>query len=122
MDDISTLAEHNTRFIQACRQGSWEVLEPLLTRSCSYLDGVTGKASDMERYVRDLKENQAVSLSIDQVVIHVDGDTAVVSARSRPCPGQADRYLLAYRYLQTYQRRGDDWLCLHACVWPLLGC
>jgi len=65
MDDISTLAEHNTRFIQACRQGSWEVLEPLLTRACSYLDGVSGK---------------------------------------------------------TYQRRGDDWLCLHACIWPLLGC
>jgi hypothetical protein len=51
----------------------------------------------------------------DQVVIHVDGDTAIVSARSRPCAGHYNRYL------DSYRRRGDGWVCVHACVWPLAG-
>ena len=73
---------------------------PLLARSCSYLNGATGKTCDMERYVKHLKENLALSLTIDQVVIHVDGDTAVVSARAWPRPSQTNRYL------ETYERRG----------------
>ena len=23
------------------------------------------------------------------------------------------------RYVDTYERRGDSWVCVHACVWPL---
>src|SRR6266498_528932 len=25
------------------------------------------------------------------------------------------------RYVDTYERRGDRWFCVHACVWPLEG-
>jgi ketosteroid isomerase-like protein len=63
--------------------------------------------------VEHLRSHAAPALAIDQVVVHVDGDTAVVSARSSRQPGTYSRYL------DTYERRGDEWLCVHACVWPL---
>jgi hypothetical protein len=86
MDDISTLAEHNTRFIQACRQGSWEVLQPLLTRSCSYLDGATGKPSDMERYIKDVNGCACTPASGRCS----DADDIGVCPRRRVSPGYGD--------------------------------
>jgi hypothetical protein len=47
------------------------------------------------------------------VRVHIDGDTAVVSARSFSRPGRFNRYV------DTYERRDGRWLCVHACVWPL---
>ncbi len=114
MDDIITLTEQNAAFIEACRQGSWEMLEPILSSSFSYMDGATGEVWDMESYIKDLKENPAPGLGIDQVNIHVDGDTAVVSARARLHPDGP-----ASRYLDTYVRQDTGWLCIHASVWPL---
>jgi len=113
MDDVRVLAERNLRFIEACRQGSWLMLEPILARSFSYLDGATGEVWDLDRYSKDLKDHPAPALTIDEVVIHVAGDTAIVSARSRT---RRDR---SNRYIDTYQRQRDEWLCVHACVWPL---
>ena len=81
--------------------------------SFSYLDGATGELWDMGRYIRDLTEHPTPGLAIDQVTIHVDDGAAVVSARSRSRPGQANRYP------DTYQRRNGCWQCMHACVWPL---
>jgi hypothetical protein len=46
-------------------------------------------------------------------VVHVDGDVAVVSARSSARPGRYSRYV------DTYERRPEGWRCVHACVWPL---
>lgn len=57
MSDFKVLAEHNLRFIEAVRQGSWLMLEPILSRSFSYLDGATGEVWDTDRYTKDLKEN-----------------------------------------------------------------
>ncbi len=113
MNDTGLLTQRNKRFIEACRQGSWLILEPLLSPGFGYLDGATGEVWDMDRYRKDLKENPAPRLSVDVVVIHVDGDTAILSARSQS--GQ-DR---SNRYLDTYKRSGGDWVCVHACVWPL---
>lgn len=113
MDDLHLLTEQNLRFIEACRQGSWPMLQPILAPSFSYLDGATGDTWDMPRYIKDLNDDPAPDLAIDQVAIHVDGYTAVVSARSRRGPGRTNRYL------DTYARHGDTWLCVHACVWPL---
>lgn len=113
MDDSKALTELNLQFIDACRQGSWELLEPILSPSFSYLDGATGEVWTQERYVNDLRSNPAPSLAIDQVAVHVDGDTAVVSARTSRGP---DTY---NRYVDTYERRDNGWICVHACVWPL---
>jgi len=113
VDDAKALAELNFQFIEACRQGSWPMLQPILSGSFAYLDGVTGEVWDMDRYINDLREHPAPDLVIDEVMIHVAGDAAVVSARSRR-PGRT------YRYLDTYERRGDEWHCAHACVWPLM--
>ena len=113
MDDARALAELNLRFIEAFRQGSWPMLQPILSGSFAYLDGVTGEVWDMDRYINDLREHPAPDLTIDEVMIHVAGDAAVVSARSRR-PGRTNRYL------DTYERRGDEWHCVHACVWPLM--
>jgi ketosteroid isomerase-like protein len=113
VDDGQTLTELNARFIEAFRQGSWELLAPILSPSFAYLDGATGETWAHDRYVENLRGNPAPSLEIDQVVVHVDGNTAVVSARTSRAPG---RYR---RYVDTYERRGDGWLCVHACVWPL---
>jgi hypothetical protein len=116
VDDVERLADRNLRFIEAWRQGSWPMLEPIVSRSFCYLDGATGEAWNMECYIKELTKHPDSALVIDQVVILVDGDTAVVSARSASPtrPGQA------HRYIDTYARSGDDWLCIHACVWPLL--
>lgn len=113
MDDSKALTELNLRFIDACRRGSWELLEPILSPSFSYLDGATGEVWPHERYVNDLRSNPAPSLAIDQVAVHVDGDTAVVSARTSRGTDAHNRYL------DTYERRDNGWVCVHACVWPL---
>lgn len=113
MDDVEALTRLNLQFIEAFRQGSWELLEPILSPSFSYLDGATGEVWAHERYVENLRENAAPALTIDQVFVHVDGDTAVVSARSSRKPGTYSRYV------DTYERREEGWRCVHACVWPL---
>jgi len=112
-DDAQALTQLNLRFIEAFREGSWELLEPILSLSFSYLDGATGEVWPQERYVEQLRSNPAPSLAIDEVVVHIDGDTAVVSARTSRQPGRYGRYV------DTYERRNGGWLCVHACVWPL---
>jgi hypothetical protein len=113
MDDRKELATLNAQFIEAFRQGSWELLEPILSPSFSYLDGATGAVWAHERYVENLRSNPAPALFIDQVVVHVDGNTAVVSARSSRKAGSYSRCV------DTYERRDGGWVCIHACVWPL---
>jgi hypothetical protein len=113
MDDANRLTELNSQFIEAFRQGSWELLEPILSPSFTYLDGATGEIWDLERYRENLRGNPAPSLAIDQLVVHADGNTAVVSARTSRLPGRYSRYI------DTYGRRDGEWVCVHACVWPL---
>jgi Domain of unknown function (DUF4440) len=113
MDDVAALLEQNRRFISACREGSWAMLKPILAPGFQYLDGASGDVWIMDRYIDDLEKHPAPALVIDQVSVHVDGNVATVSARSRQSPDHCNRYL------DTYERRGDDWLCVHACVWPL---
>jgi hypothetical protein len=113
MDDVSTLTELNARFIEAFRRGSWGLLEPILSPSFSYLDGASGEVWPHSRYVENLEAHPSPALEIDQLAVHVDGDTAVVSARSSRQPGRYSRYV------DTYERRDGTWVCIHACVWPL---
>ena len=113
MDDTQALLELNEQFIDAFRNGSWEQLRPVLSPGFSYLDGATGEVWQHERYVANLRANPSPALQIDQVVVHVDGDTAIVSARTSRQPGRFGRYV------DTYERRDEGWLCVHACVWPL---
>jgi ketosteroid isomerase-like protein len=113
MDDTAALTRLNDQFIEAFRQGSWELLQPILSPDFSYLDGATGDVWSHERYVDNLRSNPSTALTFDQLRIHVDGNTAVVSARTTRQPGRYGRYV------DTYERRGDGWLCVHACVWPL---
>lgn len=115
MDDRDILTERNDHFIEACRFGSWEMLRVVLADDFTYLDGRTGQTWDEQRYIADLRSNPAPSLQIDEVAIHVAGDTATVSARSYT----ASRSGRGNRYIDTYARRGGEWLCVHACVWPL---
>jgi hypothetical protein len=113
VDDTYALTKLNLRFIEAFRRGSWELLQPILSPAFTYLDGATGEVWSHERYVDNLRDNPAPALAIDQVAIHVDGDAAVVSARTSRQPGRYSRYV------DTYERREEGWLCIHACVWPL---
>jgi hypothetical protein len=113
MEDTEALLELNLQFIEAVRKGSWELLKPILSPSFSYLDGATGEVWAHERYVENLRSHPAPALTIDQVALHVDRNSAVVSARTSRKPGANSRYV------DTYERRGDGWLCIHACVWPL---
>lgn len=113
VNDTEALTELNLQFIEAFRQGSWELLEPVLSPGFSYLDGATGEVWTHERYVENLRSHPSAELAIDQVAVHVDGNTAIVSARTSRQPGRYGRYV------DTYERREDGWLCVHACVWPL---
>lgn len=113
MDDREALTELNFAFVDAFRQGSWELLQPVLAPSFRYLDGATGEPWEMARYIEDLQANPVPTIEIDQLVVHADGDAAVVSARSSTRPGQFNRYV------DSYERRDGRWVCYHACVWPL---
>jgi Domain of unknown function (DUF4440) len=113
MDDVESLTTLNAQFIEAFRQGSWELLEPILSGSFSYLDGATGDVWTHEHYLDNLRSHPAPALAFDQLTVHVDGDTAVVSARTCREPRTYKRYV------DTYERRGDSWQCVHACVWPV---
>jgi hypothetical protein len=113
VDDIEALSALNARFIEAFRDGSWAKLEPILSPSFRYLDGATGEPWSHDRYVDDLERRPSPSLAFDQLAIHVDGGAAAVSARTSSRPGKFSRYV------DTYERRGDTWVCVHACVWPL---
>jgi hypothetical protein len=112
-DDVKVLTELNEQFIEAFRQGSWELLEPILSPGFQYLNGKTGEVTELDEYRANLRANPVPALSIDQVVVHVDGDGAVVSARTSRVPGTFSRYV------DSYVRRGDRWVCVQACVWPL---
>jgi len=113
MDDFELLTSLNARFVDAFRGGSWKLLEPILSANFSYLDGATGDVWPIERYVGDLDGKPVPSIDFDQVRIHVDGDVAVVSARTSTGLGRFNRYV------DTYERRAGGWLCVHACVWPV---
>jgi hypothetical protein len=89
------------------------LLQPILSPSLAYLDGATGEVWAHERYVENLRDHSSPALATDQVVVHVGGDTAVVSARTSRQPGKSSRYV------DTYERRRGEWRCVHACVWPL---
>lgn len=116
-DDVAILTELNERFIEAVRQGSWEMLAPILSSSFTYLDGNTGEVLDLPPYQEMITTGPAPDLAIDQVAVHVDGDTAIVSARTSSAtrPGRYSRYL------DTYHRPEGGWVCVHACVWRLHG-
>ena len=113
MDDTTRLRDLNEQFIEAFRRGDWGLLEPILASSFSYLDGASGEVWEHERYVDSLRSHPAPELALDQVMIHIDGGTVVVSGRTSRQPGSYRRYL------DTYERRRDGWRCVHACVWPL---
>jgi Domain of unknown function (DUF4440) len=115
VDDVAALTACNKQFIEACRHGSWDELRVILGSDFHYLDGATGETWTQQRYVEDLRESPSPSLGIDEVAIHVAGDVAIVSARTRTDVTPR----LRNRYLDTYARRGGRWLCVHACVWPL---
>jgi ketosteroid isomerase-like protein len=114
VEDVRELTDCNEQFIEACRAGSWEQLRTVLGDDFRYTDGRTGELWQRERYVADLRDYPAPTLVIDELVIHVAGNTATVSARSR-----AEGRTHHDRYLDTYERRDRRWLCVHACVWPL---
>lgn len=113
VDDVRALTELNEQFIDAFRIGSWQRLRPILSPSFSYIDGGTGQVWDQPRYIEDLDGKPMPTLGFDQLAIHVDGDAAVVSARTFTQPGRYNRYV------DTYERRAGGWRCVHACVWPL---
>jgi hypothetical protein len=115
VDDIAVLTDLNTRFIDAFRKGSWELLQPILSPDFRYLDGNTGERWEPDRYSSSLQANPVPDLGFDQVDIHIDGNVAVVSARTfvNPNPQRFSRYV------DAYERRDGQWLCYHACVWRL---
>ena len=115
MDDVALLTDLNHQFIEAFRRGDWAMLDPILAPSFVYLDGATGEVQGREPYAEDLRTNPLPTLAIDQVAIHVDGNTAIVSARTSTRPGRHSRYV------DTYERRDNRWICVHACVWSLIA-
>lgn len=113
MDHVKELTDLNRQFIDAWRKGSWAVLEPILSPDFTFLDGVTGEVTYIDKYREELEANPAPTIDIDEVVVHVDGNVAAVSARSFRGPEKSTRYL------DTYELREGGWVCVHACLWPL---
>jgi hypothetical protein len=115
VDDIAALAARDEHVTGACRQGPREQLGQMLGSGVRYLGGRAGEAWDEDRYAANLRHNPAPSPAIGQVVIHIAGSTAAVSAHTR----SDTRPRRHSRYPGTCERRGGHWVCLHGCVWPL---
>jgi Domain of unknown function (DUF4440) len=113
LTDLEQLTAHNERFVEATRRGTWAILQPVLAPLFEHLDGATGEVWEIDRYMRHLRHNPAPTLRVDQLVIHINGNTASVSARSLRLPATT------FRYLDTYERRDGEWLCVHSCRWPV---
>lgn len=75
---------------------------------------MTGRISDVNVYAATVTGNRAPARSIDDVNVHVDGNTAVVSARTHW--GEPGTFR---RYADTRERRDGRWVCSHASVWRL---
>ncbi len=86
------------------------MLRPILSPSFAFLDGATGEIWSRDRYVETLEMNPLPSLAIDQLSIHIDGNAAVVSARSSGRPGRYSRYV------DTYERHESETVDLDACL------
>ncbi len=114
MDDTQRLLELNEQFIGGFRAGLREQVEPLLAPDFVYLDGVTAERRDRAGYLGTMT-GPSPTLAVDQVVVHVSGDVAVVAGRITR-DGTSFR-----RYVDTWVRRSDDagWSCVHGCLWPL---
>jgi ketosteroid isomerase-like protein len=111
-DDVRTLTEINTRFLGAWQVGSREQLGLVLDPDFVYFDGVTGETTDRDGYMARLT-GPVASLAFDQTLVHVFGDTAVVTARTT-------RDGTSYnRYVDTYRRAEGGWRCVHGCLWPV---
>jgi len=112
VDDRAELRVLNEEFIAACRAGSWERLRVILDEEFRYLDGRTGQRWDEARYAADLRAHPSPSLRFDQVDIHVAGQTATVSARTR-----SDDRRVAPIGIWTPTRAGidDGCACTPAC-------
>jgi Domain of unknown function (DUF4440) len=113
VNDLDQLTERNEQFVEACRKGSWAILQRIVAPTFSHLDGASGEVWEIDRYIRHLRHHPAPALRVDQLVIHIDGNTAAVSARSLRLPATT------HRYLNTYVRRDGEWLCVHGCTWPV---
>ncbi len=96
MDDHEQLRALNDQFIDAWRHASWPELQRVLAADFCYIDGTSGEMWSETRYRQDLEASAAPSLSIDQVVVHVAGDTAAVSARTHNGARRPNRYLDVY--------------------------
>lgn len=66
MDDTAELERLNKQFIEAFRQGSWALLEPILSPRFQYLDGASGEPWPMEKYIHNLDGHASPELSIDE--------------------------------------------------------
>lgn len=113
-DDARTLTELNTRFIDAFRLGSIEMLDSVLDDGFVYLDGATGRIADRAAY-RATLTGPTPTLAVDDVRVHVFGDTAVVTGRTTR-DGASFK-----RYVDTWRRTGDRWTCVHGGLWPVPG-
>jgi hypothetical protein len=69
---------------------------------------------DPVRRVPAARADRRHACTIDQVRIHVDGDTALVSAPSSRQHGPYSRDV------DTHRRHADGWRCVYA-FWPLAG-
>lgn len=112
MDDERTLTDLNWQFIESWRIGDVEMLDGVLDEDFIYLDGVTGRTADRATYRAGLT-GPAETLAVDDVRVHLFGDTAVVTGRTTR-DGMAFK-----RYVDTWRRVDGRWTCVHGGLWPV---
>ena len=111
-DDDRRLTELNFQFIEAWRVGSVELLDEVLDAEFIYLNGATGETADRAAYVARLTGPNP-TIRVDDVRVHVFGDTAVAT-------GRTTRDGTAFmRYVDSWRRRDGRWTCVHGCNWPV---
>lgn len=118
-DDETHLLELNERWLQAYPGKDVEALDRILADDFVQYRAQTGERTDKAAFLAGIRDGKAVieSVQSDEVWVHVDGDTALVTGRSQLIRRNAEgRVKVINRYLDVYVKRDGTWRAIAAKV------
>lgn len=118
-DDEAALLELNQRWLQSYPGKDVDTLDRILADDFIQYRAQTGERTGKAAFLAGVREGKAVieSVESDEVWVHIDGDTALVTGRSHLVRRSAEgRTKVINRYLDVYVKRDGIWRAIAAKV------
>lgn len=108
----------NERFIDCVRRGDAIGLNAILSADFQFMMMESGEVWDREKYDAEVAvPGHYETLTIDEVYIQHQGNTAIVGARTHSTRLENGKRLTGHgRYLDAYRREDGKWQCFFACL------